>query len=233
MIHIDPWKKYSDFDIGVEWTVDMINFCCNEDENVTFEVGTEQAIRYFTVREVETLLKKLKTKLSSENFNRIKYCVIQSGTSLRENENTGAYSQERLVSMVSAVKEYGLMTKEHNGDYLPDNLIKEKFKLGLDSINIAPEFGQIETQTYLKIIKEHNHKLLDKYWEICYNSMRWKKWVDNTFDPMSNKEQLINICGHYVLSSKEFNNKIRTELPSVDGIVKANVISKLEKLHER
>ena len=46
-------------------------------------------------------------------------------------------------------------------------------------------------------------KILNRLWEICYNSNRWKKWVNKNFDPLNEKVQLIKICGHYVLSSKE------------------------------
>jgi hypothetical protein len=52
--------------------------------------------------------------------------------------------------MIIYVKSHNLISKEHNGDYISVSVIKEKFNLGLDSINIAPEFGLIETLTYLK-----------------------------------------------------------------------------------
>ena len=49
------------------------------------------------------------------------------------------------------------MSYRHDSMMVVDTTrIKEKFNCGLDCINIAPEFGQIETITYLneKIIKE-------------------------------------------------------------------------------
>ena len=48
--------------------------------------------------------------------------------------------------------------------------LKEKFNLGLDAINIAPEFGLLETQTYLDEIKDS--KTLGRFWQICYNSKK-------------------------------------------------------------
>ena len=53
--------------------------------------------------------------------------MIQSGTSLKENINTGFYDKKRLQNMVKVVKSFNLLSKEHNGDYLPTKLIKEKF----------------------------------------------------------------------------------------------------------
>jgi uncharacterized protein VirK/YbjX len=123
-----------------------------------------------------------------------------------------------------------MISKEHNGDYLPVPLIKEKFNYGLDTINIAPEFGQIETNTYLNQI--NNQNLFEQFFDICYQSKKWEKWVDKSFDPFQNKEQLIKICGHYVLSNKNFIKKIKSNLhPDIDNIIKNNTIQKLKELY--
>lgn len=230
MIHLDPWKKYPSLEEGTKWTIEMIRFCLSNNSNVLFEVGTEESIRRFEPHEVGIFLNSLKENLHPEEYKRILYCVIQSGTSLKENKNTGQYDSERLKKMISVVKSYGLLTKEHNGDYLPTNLIKEKFSLGLDSINIAPEFGQIETKTYMQIIKEKHPELLNVYWKICYDSGRWKKWVDEDFNPFEQKEELVNICGHYVLSSDEFIQNVKNKLEDIDGLIKTNVKTKLKEL---
>ena len=73
------------------------------------------------------------------------------------------------------------MSKEHNGDYIPVNVIHEKFSLGLDAINIAPEFGLIETDTYLDFFNEREKS---DFWKICYNSKKWVKWVNSDFNPL-------------------------------------------------
>ena len=125
-----------------------------------------------------------------------------------------------------------MLSKEHNGDYLPTKLIMEKFSHGLDSINLAPEFGQIETQVYLGEIK--NTELFDIFFNICYNSKRWMKWVDASFKPMENKEKLINICGHYVLSQNDFLSEIKNHLRhDIDKTIKNRLTDKLNELYGR
>jgi hypothetical protein len=222
LIHIDPWKKYPEYKEGLQWTIDMINFCYKENPEIKFEVGTEEAIRIFSSEELDMLLNDLHVRLEEDVFNQIKYLVIQSGTSLKGNINTGDYDKDRLLSMVKVAKSWNLLSKEHNGDYIPTKLIKEKMDLGLDSINIAPEFGLIETQTYLD-----NGIDIDKFWKICYDSKRWEKWVDSDFDPLTQKEDLIRICGHYVLSNPEFL-KIK---PDIDTQIKTNIKKKLYELY--
>jgi hypothetical protein len=227
-IHIDPWKKYPKYKDGLRWTIDMINFCYELNSNIRYEIGTEEAIRIFEPEELNLLVEDLKSNLDNKVFNQIEYLVIQSGTSLKGNTNTGEYDKNRLLSMIKVAKKHNLISKEHNGDYIPSDLIKEKFRLGLDSINIAPEFGLIETQTYLDNIKDNN--LLDIFFNICYNSKRWEKWVDNKFNPHENKIELIKICGHYILSNEEFQTQIKSNLKDIDKKIKDNIKLKLNEL---
>jgi fructose/tagatose bisphosphate aldolase len=230
LIHIDPWKKYPNYKEGLEWTVDMIKYCDSISKHLEYEVGTEESIRRFESYEIDQLLKDLSSELGPELFSKIKYAVIQSGTSLKGNNQTGQYDKNRLMEMVSVVKKYNLLSKEHNGDYIPVSTIREKFALGLDSINIAPEFGLIETQTYLDEIKDPN--LFQSFWKICYESKKWEKWVNSDFDPFVNKEELIKICGHYVLSNPVFLSEIKSNFPGIDERIQINITEKLKKLYE-
>ena len=222
MIHIDPWKKYPKYEEGLQWTIDMIEFCYNLNPNIEFEIGTEEAIRRFEPKELDMLLNDLHVRLKNNIFNQIKYLVIQTGTSLKGNLNTGEYDKDRLLSMVKIAKSWELLSKEHNGDYIPIDLIKEKMSLGLDAINIAPEFGLIETLSYI-----HEGIDIDKFWKICYDSKRWVKWVDSNFNPIKQKKELIKICGHYVLSDPKFLN-IK---PNIDTQIKNNIKKKLYELY--
>ena len=207
LIHIDPWKKYPKYTDGLEKTIEMIKFAYNINPQLIFEVGTEEAIRPFEANELNQLVVDLQVALPKEIYERIKYLVIQSGTSLKGTDQTGDYNSDRLKQMIEVAKRHDLISKEHNGDYIPVEVIKEKFDLGLDCINIAPEFGLIETLTYLSEIKDE--KTFDRFWQICYDSKRWVKWVNPGFDPYVNKEQLIKICGHYVLTNPEFISEIK------------------------
>lgn len=228
IIHIDPWKKYPAFNLGLKETIRMIEYCYELNPNIQFEVGTEEAIRRFEPYELSDLVHQLKSRLTLEVFNQIKYLVIQSGTSLKGTNQTGNYDSTRLKEMIEVCRQNNLISKEHNGDYIPVSIIKEKFDLGLDSINIAPEFGLIETQTYLDNIKEDN--IFNEYWKICFESKKWEKWVNKDFNPYINKEELIKICGHYVLSFKEFL-VIKEKYPYIDTEIKKRIYSKLIELH--
>ena len=229
LIHIDPWKKCPRYTDGLEKTIEMIKFAYNINPQLIFEVGTEEAIRPFEANELNQLVVDLQVALPKEIYERIKYLVIQSGTSLKGTDQTGDYNSDRLKQMIEVAKRHDLISKEHNGDYIPVEVIKEKFDLGLDCINIAPEFGLIETLTYLSEIKDE--KTFDRFWQICYDSKRWVKWVNPGFDPYVNKEQLIKICGHYVLTNPEFISEIKSQFPNIDTKIKNNVTRKLKQLY--
>ena len=227
-IHIDPWKEYNDFHKGFLETVDYINFIylVMEKKKIKFEVGTEESIRRFEVDELDKLLRYLKGKLEPEIFKNIEYVVVQSGVGLDlgKQNNTGTFDSDRLEKMISVCKKYGKKSKEHNGDYLSNDEYKVRFDMGLDSINIAPEFGQLETLCYLEEMGED----IDEYYNICYESKRWEKWVDDDFVPEDNKKELIKICGHYVFSDPKFL-EIK---PSIDLKIRDTIKNKLKELQD-
>ena len=228
VIHIDPWKRYTNFSDGLNETINMINYCYNLNTNIQYEVGTEESIRPFNTEELNDLMEHLKYRLDINVFNQIKYLVIQSGTSLKGVTQTGNYDSKRLLEMLDVCKKYNVIAKEHNGDYIPITVIKEKFGLGLACINVAPEFGLIETQTYLDNIQDE--ETLFDFWDICYKSGKWKKWVNSDFDPINDKIELIKICGHYVLSYPEFLG-IKKKFPYINEEIKKRVIHKLNNLY--
>ena len=235
VIHIDPWKKYPKYEDGLKETIKALNFCYNENPNLFFEIATEEGIRRFEVNELEKFILDLQKQIKPEIYKRIKYFVVQCGTGLLEATNIGHYEKERLKNMVDLCNKYGFISKEHNGDWVSVDLMREKFELGLDCINVAPELGQIETKAILKQIQkikdiEKKNELFETFFRICLHSKKWVKWVSKDFKPEENKEKLINICGHYVFSYTEFQ-EIKKQLPNSNKEIKRDLLKKLREYH--
>ena len=236
IIHIDPWKKYKSYEEGLNETIIELNHCYKINPNLYFEIATEEGIRMFEVDELEKFILDLQKKLDHNVYSRIKYFVIQCGTKLLETTNIGIYDKERLSQMIALCNKYNFISKEHNGDWVNISLVKEKFDLGLKSINIAPELGEIETRVILEEIKnldnaELRAELFEKLYEICYQSNKWTKWVSNSFVPSENKERLILICGHYILSTAEFIQLKDNYLVNLDFKIRKNIFKKLNEYH--
>ena len=227
-IHIDPWKKYSEYDDGLKWTIEMLKYCYTLNPNMYFEIGTEEAIRYFSIEELERFLKDLKSALSADIYSRILFCVIQSGTRIKGTHNTGVFDLERLRSMLEVLKKYNMMSKEHNGDYLSEHDVRMRFQAGLGSINIAPEFGVFETDLFLNQIKEKDDMVVyNLLYKLSLESKKWCKWVDENFNPEKEKDQIIRITGHYLFSRPEF---AMIKYDGIDDVIIRNIIDKLGKM---
>jgi hypothetical protein len=226
MIHIDPWKRYMNIEDGLNETVSMIKFCLKINSKIKFEIGTEQSIKFFDTSTLKYFCDKVHAELKKD-FDSISHIVIQSGTALQGNNQIGQYDKERLIEMSEIAKLYDKLSKEHNGDYIDLKVIQEKFGLGLDSINIAPEFGFIQTNT---ILAKLDDEMFETFWKICFDSKKWVKWVNPEFDPFKQKKDLIQICGHYVFSNSDFIENIYNKFDFETDIKKA-VKNKIEELN--
>jgi len=93
----------------------------------------------------------------------------------------------------------------------------------LNAINIAPEFGVFETEVILEHITNIQK---EKLFEICLKSNKWKKWVEERYNPYKNKEEIIKISGHYQFSTEEFK-ALNLKL---DDVIKDRLYEKIKNL---
>jgi hypothetical protein len=229
IIHIDPWKKYPDLNDGIQWTIEMINFCYNLNPNLEYEIATEEAIRPFTIEELEKIIIEIKKSLHEDVYAKIKYCVVQCGNALGNGTNIGVFDELKLKKMLKLVSKYNFVSKEHNGDWVSLDMIKKKQEIGLKCINIAPEFGEIESSIILNRVSiNRNH--YEEFYNLCLESGKWKKWVSSDFDFVNKKTEIILISGHYVFSSKDFQN-IKKDYFKLDEEICEEIKKKLIALY--
>jgi len=226
MIHIDPWKMTKNINESIDLTTKYIEFALSKNKDIKFEIATEEAIFSFDHLILHHFVDCVRKNLGRK-FKSITHLVIQSGTRLLGNNQIGNYSEEKLLQQVKVGKTFDLICKEHNGDYISPLTIKEKFSLGLDCINIAPEFGYLQTCAILENLSEEKKEL---FFNLCYTSNKWKNWVKEDYDPFLNKEDLIKICGHYVFSNESFKRDIYE--PSFDTIIKDRLEEKIGELND-
>jgi hypothetical protein len=233
LIHIDPFRVSETIYQAAEKTADIIEKIFEVNPNIMYEVGTEEAIFKYQPEDLNWMLGYLKIRLRIEYFNQIKYAVVQSGTrlDLATRTNIGNYNNTRLQNFIEIVKNFDLMSKEHNGDYLTDSFdVEVRFASGLDAINIAPEYGQIESEFYLEMCSKDN-ALFEQLYKICYNSGKWKKWISDV--SRVSKSQIIMTCCHYILSDKSFIDNIKSHFPNADKLIQKRIASKLKLLNEQ
>lgn len=235
IIHIDPWKCVNNIKEAAKATCSLLTHCFTKNPNVLYEIGTEEAIFKYEPNELKTFLNLVKKSLTAEQFDKIKYVVVQSGTGLDlpGGVNTGTFDGTRLKKFINVVKEFGKLSKEHNGDFLtPNSNIAMRFNLGLDAINIAPEFGRLESEVYINELekpKKIDFELADKLYNLCKSSNSWKKWAeDRTLSP----KEMICTAGHYVFSHERFK-EIKEKFPNIDNTIKAILKERLYEIHQQ
>ena len=233
LIHIDPFRVSCSMLDAAERTKSTIENLWTKNPTMMYEVGTEEAIFKYEPEELIWFLEYLCQELTLKQFHQIKYAVVQSGTrlDLSTRTNTGNFNNKRLKKFIDVVKSFGLMSKEHNGDYLTDSFdVEVRFESGLDAINIAPEFGQIESEYYLEESKK-DAEIFERLYELCYNSGKWKKWILDI--NRVSKDQLIMTCCHYILSNQEFIDSIKSHFSDSDSVIKKRINSQLKLLNEQ
>lgn len=202
IIHIDPFKQYK-LEDSINYTIRAMEDCYKSCPDCHFyEIGTEQSISYMDEETLYSFIMAIRSRLDPKIFSRIAYVVIQSGTSLEAGRNTGTYDENRLKSMIEITKEFGLLSKEHNGDFISSSQIKRKFELGLSAINIAPELANIEAKYILN--NGISDSKIEQWYKLCVQNGQYKKWFPKNINPEEHKLEIIQFCGHYVFTNPEF-----------------------------
>lgn len=181
-----------------------------------FEVGSEeQRAIAGSPEQLEYVITRIKAFCSERKIPPPFFVVAQTGTLVIESRNVGeliaiADSSEAarsatagLRAMLDVCNRNGVWLKQHNSDYLPDHVLAMKPALGLHAVNVAPEFGVVETRSILGLCRaERLAGLEDMFLSLSYDSGKWHKWMA----PGTNASDFDRsvIAGHYVFSHPQF-----------------------------
>ena len=120
--------------------------------------------------------------------------------------------------------------KEHNGDYLSAVSCRAHPELGVTGMNVAPEFGLIETDAMLaleaqehKLVREgwlaaqEASRLLDQLRELTFSEAPWEKWMTEEIKQLPRERiaqdaslrlLITRVCGHYLFSNKQIKRTV-------------------------
>ena len=229
-LHIDPSVDVDDKELPkeiiVSRTIEILGRLSEETDglkNISIEVGTdEQSDEINSIEDSEYSLKKIIEFCKSQNIPKPLFFVIQNGTKVLEDENVGEYKEmvenkdfnKKLINLSAMFSNYGVYTKAHNSDYLDKETLSSFKNVGINAINIAPEYGVFETKKIIEVLQENNYsKELEEFLRISFESMKWKKWLK--FDSKITDFEKSVLSGHYVFANSEFielKSKIEVKL---------------------
>ena len=237
LLHIDPTKNphcgaVVPLDLVLEHSIYLIEKI--EEERVkrgwkelAYEVGTEETMGgLIDPGAFENFIKELKVVLDKKGYPMPLFVVGQTGTLTRLTTNVGHYDTPTAKKLSDITLKYGTGLKEHNGDYLSNAILLEHPVFGLSAMNVAPEFGLVETEALLELgtveakfvdpsKQSHIHDVLRKH---AVLSERWRKWmlgdkknasVDEIMNSEEDSELICKMCGHYTLENKEVKEAIK------------------------
>lgn len=222
IIHIDASEDIKSSKLSIDdildRTFELYEYCWNiskrTNKKIEFEIsiGKEDG-GIHSFEEIEYALSTIKKFCSRKRVPLPLFFVVRTGNYVMETRNVGnfvdivnsknSYMYTQITKIIKTLNGNGIMLKEHNTDYLADDLLRLHPKLGIHASNVAPEFGVVETKSFLEILRENNlSNEFEHFIDISYNSEKWKKWIL----PNSNLQKIDKaiICGHYNYSTTEF-----------------------------
>ena len=240
LLHIDPTKdpyvvgKVIDVNVVLRRTVELIEYVEKERiarklPEISYEVGTEETNGGLTsVESYEFFIQELLKELDKKGLPHPCFIVGQTGTLTRLTENVGHFNAKASKELSDVARKYEVGLKEHNGDYQDEGILLAHPALGITAMNVAPEYGTVETRAYLKLIeleemlfaegiisKKSNLKNCIRKEAVA--SRRWEKWmtddtVSKSTEELLQDENIINtitdISGHYTFNNDSVKKEI-------------------------
>lgn len=247
LLHIDPTKD-PDFAMGtvpfetvIERTIDIIDALETYRKEkglpeVGYEAGTEETNGGLTsVEAFSDFIDELVSRMAERGLQAPEFVVGQTGTLTRLTENVGNFNRENAAKLSENAAKHGVGVKEHNGDYLSDKILLEHPHLGVTAMNVAPEFGVVETRAYLELaqVEKRNipegecSNLSGVMAEYAVRSQRWRKWVladmanatvEQVLEDEALTAQITDICGHYTYEVPQVKAELEKMMKNLASI---------------
>ena len=183
----------------------------DSDRPLSFEIGTEENVGHATSSEVfEEGLVKMLDFCSSHGLPKPLFVVGQTGSLVKEMRQVGEFDFDTASRLARMASGHGVLLKEHNDDYLSPYQLSRRAAAGVPALNVAPEFGVIESQAFVELaMKKKKPELVSQFLQLAHASGKWKKWVLDAAH--ISRYDIGLISGHYVFSTPQFQ-KLRSAL---------------------
>lgn len=221
VLHIDPsFDNHGRPDVEevLERVFELYEYCWSEaqklGQEVIFEIGTEeQSGSTNTQEELDYTLNAMQQFCHKNGLPPPAFVVVQTGTRVMETRNVGSFdspiriadelpAEIQVPRMIELCARYGVFLKEHNTDYLSNEALRWHPRLGIHAVNVAPEFGVIESRALVNILREHGlGEYADRFLALAFASKKWDKWM--LPDTKATDFDRAIIAGHYVFASEE------------------------------
>ena len=193
---------------------------------VSYEIGTEETSGGLTAEgDFAAFIAGLLRQLGEEGLPAPAFIVGQTGTLIKMRENVGSFDGATAQRLAGIARANGLGFKEHNADYLPEDVLAAHPGLGVTAANVAPEFGAAETRALFALADREAAAIGENpaaavtasdfrriVEEKVLASGRWVKWLrpgeKGTTEAAlradhARRVEVASVCGHYVFTDPQ------------------------------
>lgn len=198
LIHVDLCHMSGTFYDKLKKSCEMMTTAQAVNPDIVFEFGSDDISDLsVSLTDLERRLEWVSKVAKSEGFP-ILFYVVNTGSRIMEGRQVGSFNKEYVRKAHQLVHAHGFRLKEHNADY------QSKMQIGLrlgvvDAINVAPEFGTVQSQLIVDLCSQYGVDLSDWLKEI-HNGNNWRKWMEDGSKTPSTK-YMVATAGHYHFSS--------------------------------
>jgi len=211
LLHIDP-SLCRDGNVSMravlENTARLLRHCekfaKEHGRKLQYEIGTEENIGTITTPEsFSQLVGGIAAVCLRDGIEKPMFVVGQTNSLVKEMRQIGEFNSKNTVLLMEAAAKHGFMLKEHNADYLAEWQIRQRHRIHVPAMNVAPEFGIIESRAFVDFCLENGQEeKAMRFLALSIESGKWRKWLINP-DYVSDYDKAI-ISGHYVFGTREF-----------------------------
>lgn len=201
LIHIDFCRFKGGKGNVLQESKKAIEFAKKLKPEILIEVGTDDNAGEF-LDNVSSIEEDIKYFL---NIAPIHFFVCQTGSLIKEINQVGGFNSGFLNKLRTVADKYNIFLKEHNADYISSDDIKKRKGL-IDAVNVAPQYGVIQTKLTLQKALTYGVDI-SEFIEETYKNGKWKKWLH--INGPENKYLCATIAGHYSFSSEAYRNLYR------------------------
>lgn len=196
LIHVDVSRIK---DNQLHYAKQLIEYALSLNPDIMLEFGSEDN----TGIDINSSLARIDIQLGFLNpyKDNVKFFVTQTG-SLTKDAQAGIFDVERNRAIGEQIRATGFLFKEHNADYFTAEDIQHRIDAGIDSLNIAPQLGKIQTE----LLKEFAPAdLWATFADLVYNQNYWQRWVP---EGVTDKDIAVSVSGHYLFNSQAYKDII-------------------------
>jgi len=236
LLHIDP-SLCRDGNVStravLENTARLLRHCSGfaqkHGRKIEFEIGTEENVGTITTPEsFSQLVGGVAAVCARDGIEKPIFVVGQTNSLVKEMRQIGEFNARNTLMLMEAAARHGFLLKEHNADYLTEYQLRQRLRIKVPSMNVAPEFGIIESQAFIDFcFRSGNAEAVDRFLKLSLEEGKWRKWLINPDYVSSHDRSLIG--GHYVFGKPEFADlRSGLDAPALEEHISRAIYGRLE-----